>query len=660
MRRLFAFLLYLYALSAQDESLCYGNCNNNGRCVNFMCICYVGWYGESCSLQYSKQKALANGYVLKTERELTEICKSLDKDDIMVIGASSSSCAECDKVEPEYQSFMSLINDFSEDLEGKKIVFNRLDALKPEFKSFMEDIGVNYLPCVLIFIDNCKVRHVFRAESKAETLMRYVINLFNAKYVLVNNFDKLNHELHKWRPFVKTLGIHFLVARSETELNTSFPEELMNHMQAINSLYLQEHMKFFIITEEVTQYIQSKFAPIVKNIALISLRVDLTVFEKLLDSTRFVEESFFAYFETIKINRAISTYFAEGAEMSILDLASNDFNVDATSYRNFYISRSVPVGASLTPDLFPRFELYPRPMVMLFYRNPEESNYTNPSVFKTFRKVAEEMIDSYYFVTADYFTFMEQAARMFIFLLPGELGVSINDVSGLEIEPIIYEKSTAFKIGAVRNLLKNHQQQRLPKLTHNKKIFLKNKQREVNRLLAKQTSVKSRPLKVNGDHNQFDSTTDGIISITTSNLKFLILQEDSKDVCIFFYDTSSTSAASIPHFKNVVKRFNELGIPHLSFYRWDRSSTWLPAEFLAASQFRLPCLVLLPAFQRPVDDKFLFKRFSEEFRTASIMRWLQKHTYYKFTLPDLPQFNDNQRLLYKQQIRERERKKEEL
>lgn len=74
---------------------------------------------------------------------------------------------------------------------------------------------------------------------------------------------------------------------------------------------------------------------------------------------------------------------------------------------------------------------------------------------------------------------------------------------------------------------------------------------------------------------------------------------------------------------------------------------------------RLPAIVLLRAKEK---DKPLF--FSGAAKVLPIIQWVHEHASVSFNLPDLPHLSDDEREAYKEQVREREekrnREKEEL
>jgi hypothetical protein len=84
--------------------------------------------------------------------------------------------------------------------------------------------------------------------------------------------------------------------------------------------------------------------------------------------------------------------------------------------------------------------------------------------------------------------------------------------------------------------------------------------------------------------------------------------------------------------------------------RMDVTHATPPPQMNLLGHGNLPLLVMLPAFNKQEPWSF----FSGIGKPQEIMKWVQKHACIPFELPNLPHLTEEQRVLYKEQIRERE------
>ena len=105
-----------------------------------------------------------------------------------------------------------------------------------------------------------------------------------------------------------------------------------------------------------------------------------------------------------------------------------------------------------------------------------------------------------------------------------------------------------------------------------------------------------------------------------------------------------------PYFRRVAERFAELAVPTLTLALVDLSSTAPPPELALGA---LPALLMLPA-----DDKGPpFRFYTGPGRVLPVMEWIAEHCAHPVRLPVLPQFNEEDRRLYKEQLTAREQER---
>ena len=156
-----------------------------------------------------------------------------------------------------------------------------------------------------------------------------------------------------------------------------------------------------------------------------------------------------------------------------------------------------------------------------------------------------------------------------------------------------------------------------------------------------------------GIAESFDAAFDqrGLVAVVTpENFEETVMQENV-DVLLLLHSRGCESCAHFAvFFKRVAERFADLAIPSLRIARMDVTDATPPARLNLLGHGNLPSLVMLPAFGKHEPWSF----YSGVGKPQEIMRWVASQAAIPFTLPNLPHLNEEQRVLYKEQIRERE------
>ena len=96
-------------------------------------------------------------------------------------------------------------------------------------------------------------------------------------------------------------------------------------------------------------------------------------------------------------------------------------------------------------------------------------------------------------------------------------------------------------------------------------------------------------------------------------------------------------------------RIADIGVDTLVVARMDLSRTPPPPEV----HVDVPGIALLPAFRKSPTPHYVY--YSGIAKVRPMMDWVQKHAARKLEFGELPQFNDADKLLFKEQMRARER-----
>ncbi|KAH9261695.1 hypothetical protein BASA81_000351 [Batrachochytrium salamandrivorans] len=157
-------LLLGLGLMVWAETYCYDNCSGNGECVDYICQCHLGWFGENCSTRFGTHTSLQVGLKnLSSAMELEEICS---QQEFCLVGFSSLQCAQCAREEQEYANA-----DFG------RIPFLRVDVMAtPDL--FTELVAVSdgsppALPFMMLVWDFGRQRQLYRGKQTSAALTRF-------------------------------------------------------------------------------------------------------------------------------------------------------------------------------------------------------------------------------------------------------------------------------------------------------------------------------------------------------------------------------------------------------------------------------------------------------------------------------------------------------
>eukprot|EP00949_MAST-11_sp_MAST-11-sp1_P000639 g639.t1 len=151
-----------------------------------------------------------------------------------------------------------------------------------------------------------------------------------------------------------------------------------------------------------------------------------------------------------------------------------------------------------------------------------------------------------------------------------------------------------------------------------------------------------------------DGKNDDVAVVSTTDGTFQrVAMDETKDVLLAFHDESTASLHFAPYYKRVAKRFKELGIESVVIARMDVTHEPPPHLFDTPS---LPTLVFLPAYAKEAP----FQYYSGVAKVRPMMDFVAKHAAIRFHMGELPQFNDADKKLYKEQIAQLEARKTAL
>ena len=127
-----------------DGEICFNGCSGHGKCRDFVCECYVGFFGSDCRHTFAHDRenvvpVLGAGHFNLTSKSFS---KALKKHDVMLVGFSSNKCHKCIIHETEYARV-------ADALKVLGVPFARANADK--LRTQLADAGTQELPSLVVY-----------------------------------------------------------------------------------------------------------------------------------------------------------------------------------------------------------------------------------------------------------------------------------------------------------------------------------------------------------------------------------------------------------------------------------------------------------------------------------------------------------------------------
>uniref|UniRef100_A0A7S3UPC4 protein disulfide-isomerase n=1 Tax=Heterosigma akashiwo TaxID=2829 RepID=A0A7S3UPC4_HETAK len=150
---------------------------------------------------------------------------------------------------------------------------------------------------------------------------------------------------------------------------------------------------------------------------------------------------------------------------------------------------------------------------------------------------------------------------------------------------------------------------------------------------------------------------DPVVQITSDNFEEIVLDED-RDVVVLFTSKECESCSHMtPYYKRLGRRFAELeqeegglGGGNVTVGVMDLADDTPPLGYATVLVADLPLVVLFPARDKGAP----FRYYSGVSKVRPMMEWVAQHSGSGVVLPRLPHLNEEDRQLFKEQVRERE------
>lgn len=596
--------------------MCFDNCSGHGDCIDYSCHCWIGYHGDDCSITFADESnivpILTAGHYNLTRKNFTI---ATNKNSYVLVGFSSYNCHKCISVEQEYAKIAEKLLDL-------KVPFARADA--DIFKSVMTENNIPNLPALILYKKSKPV--VYHGAHTAGAVVEYIRKqLGKPAYPLtrvkdVSGFIESHKGLAEQNGMSAVVVVGFFTEHEDIE-----EDEYSDFIDVAKTFQAREDVYFGVVTKA--------------------------------DTSKWFKQN-----KTIDRTPACLLVAVDGAKHVV---TLNEFYGGAeTSLQQWVSVRSVPAVGLLTTTNFRLYEGIGVPMVLLFLDLRDADKATggavggrsggllNEVLLDEFREVAKEHTGRLTFVYLDGVEHEEQMRSLGLYggreRLPS---IALNTKDGRQIpfhEDLPINRDTIMQYCAdyLSGKLKTKQdaaesaKRALQKVTLNKKN------------VAARKEPRQLPERKRGVSEQFGDgdVGDADIVVLTAAEVTDVAMDDEKDVLLLLHsDTCDKCFNFAVYYKRMAERFKAMAIPTLVVARMDCTEESPPAE-LNLLVGPLPLLLLFPASEK--HRPWLF--YSGVGKVQQMMKWVHRHVSLPFPLPDLPHLKESDRVLYKQQIRERE------
>lgn len=624
---LFIFLVSVICLvsaleEAADGSVCFNQCNGHGECIDYSCHCFVGYMGDDCGTTFADDEnfvpILSAGHFNVTRKNFTQ---TLSKHKQILVGFSSYSCHKCIQVEPEYVKI-------AEALTSRKIPFARANA--DEMKSITLELGASALPS-LVYVNKLKPT-LYKGVHSMEAVVQFI--------------EK------QTGPVVKKLST--VEAVYEFLNSRSLPQFSVSTIMAVG---------FFSQHDDIEEDDYEDFLEVAKD-----LQSNEDIYFGVVTNKQVVKH--FKQNKTIDRTPSLVIYGEDDAGFHAINM--DELYGDGANMKDWLLKQAIPLVGKMTPLNFGLYEKLNIPMLLLFLDLREEMQSSSPGkivggksggilnevLVEELRLAAREHIDRIAFVYLDGNLYEDQMRSLGLYggreRLPSMAFNTRDRTQAPFPEELPINKDTILQFCA------DFISGKIKSADDSKEMAKKALQRATpldTRNQAVRQAVKAAPEVVKGVAEQWG---DGIIGdkaavvVTPDNFHDIVMNEEKDVVLLLHAKSCETCAHFNVYFKRMAQRFQDLQVNSLVIAQMDVSHVTPPPEYNMMVG-ALPLLIMVPANAKYPPWTY----FSGVGKVQAMMKWIHAHASIPFTLPNLPHLTEDQKIAYKEQVREREERLEQ-
>lgn len=603
-------------VEAPDGSVCFNNCNGHGECIDYSCHCYTGYVGDDCGTTFAQSEnlvpILTAGHFNVTKKNITQ---TLGKHKHILLGFSSYSCHKCIQVEPEYVKI-------AEEMKKRKIPFARANA--DSMKSITLEFGAQSLPS-LVYVHKLKPT-LYKGVHSVAAVTQYIDKQTGPPLTKLNTVEAV---------------YEFFYARKQ-------PRFAVSTIMAVG---------FFSQHDDIEEDDYEDFLEVAKD-----LQSNEDIYFGVVTSKAVAKH--FKANKTIDRTPSLVIY---GEDEQFHSINMDELYGERSSMKEWLLKQAIPLVGKMTPLNFALYEKLNMPMLMMFLDLREEMQSAEPGriiggksggilneiLLDEMRAAAKEHVERILFVYLDGNLYEDQMRSLGLYggkeRLPS-LAFNTRDRTQAPFpEELSINKDTILQFCA------DFISGKIKSVADSKEMAKKALQRVTpldTRNQAQRKEVRKAPEVVQGVSEQWGDGITGdkaAIQVTETNFNEIVMNEEKDVVLLLHAKNCETCSHFNVYFKRMAQRFKDLAIPSLVIAQMDVTTVSPPAEYnmMVGS---LPLLLMVPANAKYPPWTY----FSGVGKVQAMMKWIQQHASITFTLPNLPHLTEEQRVAYKQQVRERE------
>lgn len=540
---------------------------------------------------------------------------TISSNKLVLVGFSSLSCHKCIAEEIEYEAISIKL------ARRKQVLFGRVNV--DQAKGIASQYGVTRLPALILFYETRA--YTYKGAHGYTSVIAWIDKILTPSPVkqlpTVEEVEDFINVDRKGKLNIQSVNIIGFFSSHESMEE----DEYEDYVEVCKELQFSEETYCSIVTSKkiAQHFIQSKEVDRTPSLLLIS----------------------------------------ESGKHSInMNELDNDMGI-----RQWVERKSIPLAGKVSGENFLQYEKTGLPMLLMFLDLTDELATSTPGLVvggrsggilnevlvQELRLVAKEHVGRILFMYLDGNAFPDQMKSLGLLggveRLPS-IAFNTRDKSQLvfpESLPINFDTLNKFAAGVLYGKLrskkdiKEFQDKALVEVTTNQ------------RNLAVRKKKKEAPPVERGISEQFDAAYDKLeyVSVVTASNFDSMAMEEGMDVLLMLHSEGCEPCAHfIVYYKKVAERFKDLNISTLRIARMDVTRSTPPADLHLLGVGTLPTVVMLPAYAKREPWSF----FSGIGKPQELMKWVHNQAAIPFELPNLPHLTPEQRVLYKEQITERE------
>jgi len=578
------------------EEYCYDNCSGHGRCVRNACVCEPGWYGENCATRFGATP-LSVGHL--NVSSVAEIRHLYTKHESILFGISSSQCAKCGLAEPEYAQ-----------VEFGDVPFVRVDAAK--IPNIVSTLGVDPAsppPLIVLAWTHGKKHGLYRGPHSARALNKFI-----------------RQKVQPRRGF-----------RDWTRTDELRPPTLGEDGEETDVVVVG----FFpTLDEDDTEF--DEFAQAAMDIRS---RHDIQVFRAVVPNKKQMPVPRPRWFPPITValpalGVAPLSGVDDSSEWKFITLTEPVPSWSAAklrpSFADWISLNAIPIVAKLIPETFSAMEEVGLPMLLVFSPSVDIIRPLLPSL----RDAAKEFRGKITVMYDDEGVFKDKM-RVLGLMNPDKLSMAMNT---RDVGPVPF----------LGDVISNHTFRLFCMDYLAGRAVPLNKLRDAISTPQKGSSDNNEEDDLVGVREGFYATDIGITDVSDATSWTRHALDESKDVILFVYRSTRCLPCKqlAPFYKKMARRLVDLKRTttpnhHLVCARVDLDR-FRPEGLMDVS---VPAIALLPAYNKSPPFRF----FSAIAKVFTMMEWARENAGRPFEWgEELPQFDAEEKILFKEQIRMRE------